>query len=381
MIHSLTSSPYGDPSPFYDDRARHLVGELDRMKLGEDEALHDVARVAARLGALGLYEHLDARGRGLAATHLCAIREQLGFWSPLADSVYAVQGLCMYPLALTKRDDLVAQMARGEKIGGFGLTEPEAGSDVASMKTTARRDGSSWILNGQKTLISNVGIAHHFVVFANANPEAGKKGISAFLLPADATGVELARIELSGEHPLGKISMTDVRLPEDALLGTVGQGLSLALGTLGLFRISVGAAANGMAWRAIEETIRHVRTREQGGKKLAELQLVQAHVAEMTTDLAAARLLVASAAHHHDSHPTMAANVLRANRARRAAMAKMTATENAQKIIDAAVQLHGGMGVALGTKVEELYREIRPLRIYEGATDILKLVIAGAVLG
>jgi acyl-CoA dehydrogenase len=328
-------------------------------------------RVGRRLGELGLYQHLV---KGHVAT-LCAVREILGYYAPLADAVFAVQGLCLTPLRKTKRDALGVQMISGERIGGFALTEPEAGSDVASMRTTAKREGSSWILDGEKTLISNVGIAHHFVVFANADPARGRKGISAFLVPADAHGIELVRIPLSGHHPLGRIVLSSCRVPEDALLGEVGQGLSLALGTLEIFRTSVGAAANGMAWRALEETIAHVKQRVQFGKPLADLQLVQAAIAEMITELHASRFLVASAACHLD-----AGAEARSENGRRVSMAKMHATESAQRIIDRAVQLHGGSGVVLGSKVEELYREIRPLRIYEGATDVLKLIIAQSVL-
>ena len=222
--------------------------------------------------------------------------------------------------------------------------------------------------------------AHQFIVFAKAGGD-DKKSISAFLVPADAQGVELVRIPLSGQHPLGRIVLSSCRLPESALVGKVGQGLSLALGTLGTYRVSVGAAANGMAWRAIEETAAHVKRREQFGKKLAELQLVQAALADMITELTASRLLVASAACELETSRTEQDEGRRTRHARLVSMAKMYATETAQRIIDQAVQLHGGMGVALGTKVEELYREIRPLRIYEGATDVLKLVIAGSVLG
>jgi acyl-CoA dehydrogenase len=303
----------------------------------------------------------------------------LAYHSPLADAVFAVQGLCAYPLLMASRTEDVAALARGDRVGGFALTEPEAGSDVASMRTRATRDGKDWVLDGEKTLISNVGIAHQFVVFAKAGED--KKSISAFLVPADAQGVELVRIPLSGHHPLGRIVLSSCRVPESALLGNVGQGLSLALGTLGLYRTTVGAAANGMAWRALEETIAHVTHREQFGKKLAELQLVQAAIAEMVTELCAARLLVASAAYELEADRTMTEAGRRAQHGRLASMAKMQATESAQRIIDRAVQLHGGMGVALGSKVEELYREIRPLRIYEGATDVLKLVIAQSVLG
>ncbi len=373
---ALAASPWSDQSRLYADEERQLSRALSESNLEGDEDLCDPVRVGPRLGALGLYQHLV---KGHVGT-LCAVREILGYHAPLADAVFAVQGLCLTPLRKTKRDALVAQMVSGERIGGFALTEPEAGSDVASMRTTAKRDGSSWILDGEKTLISNVGIAHHFVVFANADPARGRKGISAFLVPADAHGVELVRIPLSGHHPLGRIVLSSCRVPEDALLGEVGQGLSLALGTLETFRTSVGAAANGMAWRAIEETISHVKKRVQFGKPLAELQLVQAAIADMITELPAARFLVASAASHIDDPATATADHARRENGCRVSMAKMQATESAQRIIDRAVQLHGGSGVVLGSKVEELYREIRPLRIYEGATDVLKLIIAQSVL-
>jgi acyl-CoA dehydrogenase len=374
---AFRSSPWDDTSLLYGDDARSLVRELEAMNLERDEALHDPKRVGQRLAKLGLFQHLHRAGGKLGL--LCTVREMLGYHAPLADSIFAVQGLCMNPLVLSGKNEIVAQMIAGEKIGGFALTEPNAGSDVASMRTAARLEGEHWILDGEKTLISNVGIAHCFVVFANADPARGKKGISAFFVPADAPGVTLSPISLSGQHPLGKISLSNCKLPADALLGEVGQGLSLALGTLGIFRTSVGAAANGMAWRAIEEAVHHVTTREQFGGKLSELQLVQAAISDMAVDLTAARFLVATAAAQNDSPATVSGDAHRREAGKRAAMAKMTATENAQRIIDRAVQLHGGLGVTLGSKVEELYREIRPLRIYEGATDVLKLIIAQAI--
>jgi len=376
-MRTFQPSPWDDPSPLFTAEHRALARKLESdASLERDADLHDAARVGRRLGELGLYQHL-ANARALS---LCVVREALAYLSPLADAVFAVQGLCMNPLVRVGRRDVVDAMVKGERIGGFALTEPEAGSDVAAMKTRAAREGDHWVLDGEKTLISNVGIAHHFVVFANADPAGGKKGISAFLVPADAPGVELSRIALSGDHPLGRVVLASCKLPKEALLGDVGQGLSLALGTLGVYRTTVGAAALGMAWRALEETIGHVKRRVQFGKKLADLQLVQAALADMTTELCAARLLVANAAWHNDSDASLSADVRRRELGRLASMAKMSATESAQRIIDRAVQLHGGMGVALGTKVEELYREIRPLRIYEGATDVLKLVVAQSVL-
>ena len=338
--------------------------------LESDVDLHDAGRVGPRLGALGLYKWLlPGDGGNVDVRALCTVREILAYNSPLADAVFAVQGLCTNTLLLAGRKNLMGKMVTGERIGGFALTEPEAGSDVAAMRATARRDGDGWVLDGEKTLISNVGIAHHFVVFAKV--ENAPKPVSAFVIEADAPGVELVRLPMSGDHPLGRIVLSACRVSKDALLGEVGQGMRFALGTLESYRTSVGAAALGMAWRALDDTVAHVTSRSQFGQKLSEMQLVQAAIAEMVTELRAARLLVASVARKKDASGSASADV---------AMAKMHATETAQRVIDRAVQLHGGMGVVLGTKVEELYREIRPLRIYEGATDILKLVVARSVL-
>ncbi len=375
---AFVASPWDDSGPLYEDAHRLLSAQLEeKLARSGDEALHEAARVARRMADLGLYKYLLPNALGLKEGQidvraLCTVREILAYHSPLADSVFAVQGLCANPLLATGRRALVDRMVTGERIGGFALTEPEAGSDVASLKATATRDGDAWVLKGEKTFISNVGIAHHFVVFANADPAAGRKGITAFLLPADATGLELVTIPLSGQHPLGRLLMHGVRLPADALLGEVGQGLRLALGTLEIFRTSVGAAALGMAWRALDEALRHTTTRRQFGQKLSEMQLVQAAIAEMATELVAARLLVASVARAKDMGKKDAGADV--------AMAKMHATEAAQRIIDRAVQLHGGAGVVAGNKVEELYREVRPLRIYEGATDVLKLMVGASVV-
>jgi acyl-CoA dehydrogenase len=377
---AFKASPWDDSGPLYEDAHRLLAAQLEeKLVRPGDEALHEAARVGPRMADLGLFKYLVPNALGLKEGQidvraLCTVREVLAYHSPLADAVFAVQGLCANPLLVTGRDALVARMVKGEKIGGFALTEPEAGSDVASLKSTALRtpDGNGWTLRGEKTFISNVGIAHHFVVFANADPAAGKKGISAFLVPADAPGLELVTIPLSGQHPLGRLLMHDVKVPGDALLGNVGDGLRLALGTLEIFRTSVGAAALGMAWRALDETLRHTTTRRQFGQKLSEMQLVQAAIAEMATELVSSRLLVASVARAKDlGKREVGADV---------AMAKMHATEAASRIIDRAVQLHGGSGVVSGSKVEELYREVRPLRIYEGATDVLKLMVGTSVV-
>jgi acyl-CoA dehydrogenase len=236
------------------------------------------------------------------------------------------------------------------------------------MRATARREGDAWRLDGEKTFISNVGIAGYYVVFAGADPSLGKKGISAFLVEADAPGLTLERIVTIDDHPLGRLVMRGARAQ---LVGEIGQGLRLALGTLDVFRTSVGAAAVGMGQRALDESLAHVKKRIQFGRALAEFQLVQASLAEMATELQAARLLVAHAAWAKDTGRAGKTEV---------AMAKMFATEAAQRIIDRAVQLFGGLGVVRGAVVERLYRSVRALRIYEGTTEIQKLIIGGALV-
>jgi acyl-CoA dehydrogenase len=307
---------------------------------------------------------------------LVLIREALGQVSPLADAIFAVQGLGTYPLVLAgsdaQRRRWLPDLLSGKRVAAFALTEPEAGSDVASLQATARRDGDGWVLDGDKTLISNVPIAQQHVLFANADPAAGRKGITAFVVEKGAPGLELEPIEMSVAHPIGRLRLRDCRVSADALLGEVGQGFRVAMATLEAFRISVGAAACGMARHALTRSIEHVRARRQFGAPLADQQMVKGYLADMATELDAARLLVARAAHRRDT--------TRGRVASEAAMAKMYATEAAQRIIDTAVQLHGGMGVVNGTDVERLYREIRPLRIYEGTTEIQKLIIARALL-
>lgn len=330
------------------------------------------ARVAAAMGSdLDLYRWLLPDGGQADVRSLCLVRELLGYASPLADSIYAVQGLGSYPLLLAGTEEQKAGLAAlrsGVRIAGFALTEPEAGSDVASMKTIARRDSDGFRLSGHKTLISNVGIAHQFVVFANARPEDGRKGITAFLVDAKARGLESKVIELSDDHPIGELIFDDC--PAQCL-GEVGGGFKLALRTLDRFRVSVGAAAVGMARRALVEASDHVRTRVQFGKPLAEQQLVQAHLANMLTELDAARLMVLRAAHKADTTDEAVTS--------EAAMAKLFATEAAQRVVDTAVQLMGGRGVVLGHPVEHLYRSVRPLRIYEGTSEIQRLIIGRAI--
>lgn len=338
---------------------------------------HDGARVASILGEIGLYRHLvPGPSARIDARALVLVREALGQVSPLADAIFAVQGLGTYPIVIAgseeQRRERLPDLVAGRKIAAFGLTEPEAGSDVGSIRTTAVRDGDGWILDGEKTLISNVPIAHQHVVFANADPSRGKKGITAFLVDRGAPGLSVEPIAMSIPHPIGKLRFERCRVSDAQRLGEVGAGLRVALATLDTFRISVGAAANGMAARAMHLAVRHVQNRVQFGAPLAEQQIVKSYLAEMATDLDAARLLVARAAQMKDAGSDRVPV--------EAAMAKMFATEAAQRIIDRAVQLHGGMGVVEGSEVERLYREIRPLRIYEGTTEIQKLIIAKGIL-
>lgn len=330
------------------------------------------AKVAEAMGqSLELYRWLLPEGEASDVRALCLVRELLAYASPLADAIYAVQGLGSYPIYLAgteKQKQGLLALRNGSRIAGFALTEPEAGSDVASMKSRAEFDGDNWRLSGQKTLISNVGIADQFVVFANAKPEDGRKGITAFLVDATAEGFSSSPIELSDDHPVGDIELKDC--PAE-LLGEVGGGFKLALTTLDRFRVSVGAAAVGMARRAFVEASEHVRNRVQFGAPLAEQQLVQAHLANMLVDLDASRLLVLRAAHLADTHKGKLTS--------EAAMAKLFSTEAAQRVVDTAVQLMGGRGVVHGNIVEHLYRSVRPLRIYEGTSEIQRLIIGRGI--
>lgn len=376
---------------FFDEPHRELGARVDRSVVDDDVALHDASRVVPRLAELGLLELLVPQshgggawghgGKGVDVRALSVAREALAYASPMADSIFAVQGLGSHPILLAgeaeKRASVLAEVVSGQRVCAFALTEPEAGSDVASMRTVARREGDGWVLDGEKVFISNVGIANHYVVFANADPEKGKKGISAFLVETNTEGLFTEPIAMSVDHPLGRISLKNCKVPGSALLGEVGQGLRLALGTLDVFRTSVGAAAVGMARRALDEAIARTTTRVQFGKPLSDFQLTQAALADMATELDAARLLVFRAAWEKDQPGDEAS---RKNSATSVAMAKMFATEAAQRIIDRAVQLFGGLGVTDRCVVDRLYREIRPLRIYEGTTEIQKLIIGGALV-
>jgi acyl-CoA dehydrogenase len=340
----------------------------------DDTAARSHARLLlARLGAAGWYAPI-------AEQHLracCLVREALAAASPLADAVFALQALGTLPIVLAGSEDLkhrwLPGVLAGTMMAAFAMTEPDAGSDIGAIATTAQRDGSEYILNGTKTLISNAGIADFYVVFASTDPSAGNKGLSAFVVPAETPGFRFVRaLTLSAPHPLGDIAFDNARIPADARLGAEGDGFRLGLGTLDRLRPTVGAAACGMAERALAEALRHAGTRRQFGAPLSANQLIQEKLARMATDLAAARLLVYRAAWEKD-HGTERITL-------EAAMAKSFATEAAQRIVDDAVQILGGRGVLASHPVDRLYRSVRSLRIYEGTTEIQQLVIAGQLL-
>lgn len=338
------------------------------------EARRRARALVPLLAAAGLFEaveRLDLRAVSL-------IREGLAWHSPLADEVYALQALGSMPIRLGGSEAIQAKwlpaIDGGEAMCGFAMTEPEAGSDVGAMTTRATKDGAHWVLEGRKAFISNAGIADVYAVFATTDPARGAKGISAFLVPADAPGLVFAGAQvMSAPHPLGELSFERCRIPADHILGEPGRGLGLGLATLDRLRATVGAAACGMAARALDEAVAHVKGRKQFGKPLAEYQLTQDRIALMATELAAARLLVYRAAWAKDRGAERVTL--------ESAMAKSYATEAAQRIVDGAVQLLGGRGVLASHPVDRLYRAVRSLRIYEGTTEIQRLLIAREVLG
>jgi acyl-CoA dehydrogenase len=368
--------------PFFEPRHRDLAAALDlwcAAHLPVDHTDVDAAcrNLVAMLGQGGWLRHSGAaEGERLDVRTLCLIRETLARHDGLADFAFAMQGLGMGPVSLFGTPDQRAWLERtraGTAISAFALTEPGSGSDVAATATTATRVQGGWLIEGEKTWISNGGIADVYTVFARTGEAPGAKGLSAFLMPADAPGLEIAeRLEVIAPHPLARLRLSGVVLPEGALIGAAGEGFKLAMAVLDVFRSTVGAAALGFARRALDESLSRVMARRIQGQPLADLQLVQGHLADMALKIDAAALLVYRAAWTKD---TGAARVTR-----EAAMAKLYATEAAQEVIDMAVQLHGGDGVRRGSVVESLYREIRALRIYEGASDVQRVVIARSIL-
>jgi acyl-CoA dehydrogenase len=357
------------------ERARGLAAEIAARPVPADDgaARTDARALLGLLGAGGWLQpifDLDLRG-------CCLMREALGAASPLADAVFALQGLGATPILLggsaAQKERWVGPIAAGQVMTAFAMTEPEAGSDVTAIATTARRDGPDYVLDGRKTLISNAGIADLYVVFASTDRTRGSKGISCFLVPADTPGLRFGRPQvMSAPHPLGEIAFEACRVPADTLLGSEGRGYGLGLAALDRLRPTVAAAACGMAARALDVALAHVKQREQFGKPLAQFQLVQQKLARMATELAAARLLTYHAAFEKDQGQERIT--------REAAMAKAYATEAAQRVVDDAVQLVGGRGVLADHPADRLYRAVRALRIYEGTTEIQQLIIAGELL-
>ncbi|MAO26796.1 MAG: acyl-CoA dehydrogenase [Roseovarius sp.] len=378
---SFLSWPFFEPD--HAEMARKLddwaASELGGIDHGDTDAA--CRALVAALGEAGWLNHAavdpaEPDGR-LDVRRLCLIRETLARHDGLADFAFAMQGLGTGALSLfgtrAQREEWLPLVRRGEAISAFALTEPASGSDVANSTMTATRDGDDYILNGEKTWISNGGIASVYTLFARSEDVPGAKGLSAFVVPAGLPGFEVSeRLETIAPHPLATLRFTDCRIPASAMIGKPGEGFKIAMSVLDVFRSTVAAAALGFARRALDESLDRVSRRHVQGAPLAELQMVQGHIADMALDIDASALLVYRAAWAKDSG---AARVTR-----EAAMAKLFSTEQAQKVIDRAVQLHGGDGVRSGAVVERLYREIRALRIYEGASDVQRVIIARQAL-
>jgi acyl-CoA dehydrogenase len=340
-----------------------------------DEALRGYITVLAENDLL---RYAVPEGQRIDLRSFCIIRETLSYSSSLADLAFTLQGLGTFAISLAAsehvRDFWLSRVRKGKAIAAFALTEPDAGSDVASLKTTARREDDSYILDGRKRFISNAGVADIYTVFARTGTRAdGRAEISAFIVSARMPGLNVAgRISMIAPHPIGELEFINCRVPAEDMIGAPGEGLRLSLQTLDQFRASVGAAACGMARRALDESLLHAKAREQFGKPLSGHQLIQEKLADMSTELDAARLLVYHAAYLKDAGAERST--------REASEAKLYATEAAGRIVDQAVQIHGGAGLVHGTTVERLYRDVRALRIYEGTSEIQKLIIANQLL-
>jgi acyl-CoA dehydrogenase len=380
--------------PFFDDGHRDFAREVERWAAealppllagaeeNSDAVYACVARLVAELGKAGLLRVCVPRAYGglrenLDVRSLCLAREILGRASGLADFALAMQGLGSVPITLYgsegQKRSFLPRVAAGSAIAAFALSEPDAGSDVAAVTTTAAREGDSWRLDGIKTWISNGGLAGYYIVFARSGEAPGAKGLSAFIVDADTPGLDATeRIEVIAPHPLATLRLNNCRVPAGRLLGRPGEGFKIAMATLDSFRSTVGAAALGFARRAMDEASSRALKRRMFGRALAEFQLTQTKLGEMAMSIDAAALLIYRAAWTKD--------VLGGRVTREASMAKLFATESAQQVIDAAVQIFGGLGVVRGMTVERLYREIRALRIYEGASEVLKLIIGSKAL-
>ncbi len=369
--------------PFFDNRHRELARSLDAWCVANLQVDHDAdvdaqcRSLVAQLGAAGWLNHAVAReGQAIDTRAICLIRETLARHDGLADFAFAMQGLGSGAISLqgtpAQRERYLPRVARGEALSAFALSEPEAGSDVAAMQCSATEDGDAYLLNGEKTWISNGGIADFYVLFARTGEAPGSRGISAFIVDAGMPGFEIAeRIDVIAPHPLARLRFTNCRVPKSQMLGAPGEGFKLAMRTLDVFRTSVAAAALGFARRALQEGLAQAKARPMFGGRLSDLPLTQAKLADMACTVDSSALMVYRAAWLRDQGKTIT---------QEAAMAKLMATEGAQQVIDAAVQLFGGRGVRRGEIVESLYREIRSLRIYEGASEVQQLIIGRELL-
>jgi acyl-CoA dehydrogenase len=375
--------------PFFDQehvalraRARHWVEDNPASELAQESVEGQALGRARALGADGILQYAVPREFGGArdtvqARDLCILREELARGDALTDAVFAMQALGGQPVALAgnarQKQRYLGDVARGSAIAAFAMTEPEAGSDVAGMQTRALLQGDGFSINGVKHFISNAGIADFYIVFASSAPQKGSKGISAFVVDRSAPGLKIGeKTALLSPHPIGAIEFHDCVVSKDSLLGNEGEGLRIAFATLDLLRCSVGAAAVGLAQRALDEAIEYSLTRRQFGRAIAEFQGIEFKLADMKTELEAARLLVYQAAWAHDC----AGGGSKA----RSSMAKLYAAEAAQRIVDQAVQIHGAAGLIAGSIMERLYRDVRALRIYEGTSEIQKVIIARDLL-
>ena len=368
--------------PFFEPRHRELADELKQWcavncadRFADD--LDSECRMLVReLGAAGFLKLCVADGETRPDVRSLALaRETLAYHSALADFAFAMQGLGSGAISLfgtvEQKREWLPRVAAGQAIAAFAMTEPECGSDAANVQTSAMRDGNEWVIVGEKTLISNGGIADFYVTFARTGEGEGSRGLSAFIVPAEVVTVA-ERIEVIAPHPLARLTYDNVRIPADAILGEPGEGFRIGMETLNLFRVTVGAAALGFAKRALDEALSFATNRRLGTARLADNSVTQAKLADMALMNDASSLLVYRAAWQQD--------VGGADNRRAAAMAKLHATEAGSKVIDMAVQMHGGAGVTRGVKVEELYRDIRALRIYEGASEVQRQIIARDLL-
>jgi acyl-CoA dehydrogenase len=368
--------------PFFEARHRELADRLDQWcadnltgRYAED--LDSECRALVReLGGAGLLKLAVADGKKRPDVRsLALVRETLAYHSALADFAFAMQGLGSGAISLfgtiEQKREWLPRVASGEAIAAFAMTEPECGSDAANMSASAMRDGNEWVIVGEKSYISNGGIADFYVTFARTGEGEGARGLSAFIVPAKAVTVA-ERIEVIAPHPLARLTYDNIRIPADAIIGEPGEGFRIGMETLNLFRVTVGAAALGMARRALDEALSYAKSRRLGGGTLADNAVTQAKLADMALAVDASALLIYRAAWQQDEGGV--------DNRRAAAMAKLHATEFAQQVIDAAVQMHGGAGVTKGVKVEALYRDVRALRIYEGASEVQRQIIARDLL-